>query len=350
MWRRIKYHPFVIKLSSWEYWPVYISNIPVFFFWMIQAIRARDPLFFSAINPAIPTGGFFGEQKHKIYELIPENYLPKTFYCPESEYLQLPGLAENAEIPYPLICKPDVGERGMHVKVIESPESLISHAKCIPGGVIIQEYVEYPLELSVMVHRLPQSGTGSVTSICKKSFLSVTGDGRQTISALIDLKPRAILQKEVLRKRMDLERIPEKGEDVLLEAIGNHCRGTKFLNANHWINPALEQQMTEILAQMPGVWYGRFDLRTESIDQLSLGRNFLIMEFNGASSEPAHIYDPEYGALRAYRDLWKHWQIMYRIYREQKVNGVDSMPWREGWRSLRSYFSYKRKAHLNLSS
>jgi hypothetical protein len=237
----------------------------------------------------------------------------------------------------------------MHVKVIQNESELITHALKIPGGVIVQEFIPYPLELSVMVHRFPKSGHGKVTSICRKVFLSVTGDGSSTIEDLIHRKPRAILQKRKLANRMTLSHVPDKDEEVVLEGIGNHCLGTQFLNANHWITPDLEQQMLAVLAEMPGVYYGRFDLRTTSIEMLRQGKEFLIMEFNGASSEPAHIYDPAYGPRRAYRDLWQHWKLMYAIYCEQKQAGVSTMPWREGFRSLRAYVSYKKKANLNLS-
>jgi hypothetical protein len=347
MWQKIKYHPFFIRLFNWEYWPLYVSNIPVFFFWLIHAIRARDPFFFTTVNPVIPTGGLFGEEKHKIYDLIPKDFLPKTLFIPPEKIHRILDEINTAEMTYPLVCKPNVGERGMHVKVIESPETLVEHVKRLTGGIIVQEYIRYPLELSIMCHRFPISGQRGVTSVCRKAFLTITGDGRSTLSQLIDLNPRAILQKRALGRRMDLSIVPAEGESVLLEAIGNHCRGTKFLNANDWITPQLESSILSILAQMPGVHYGRFDLRTASIEDLNACREFLIMEFNGVGGEPAHIYDPGYPLLHAYKDVWKHWKILYSISREQKASGVSSMRFREGLASLRSYFSYKKKASFN---
>ncbi len=345
---KLKYHPFFIRLLNWEYWPIYISNIPVFFFWMIHAIRARDLFFFAAVNPAIATGGFFGEEKHKIYALIPQEYLPKTLFIPAgtSRTNEMIIRVNEAGMTYPLVCKPDVGERGMNVKVIDTPEDLIQHAKKMEGGIIIQEYISYPTELSVMCHRFPHSNRKAVTSICKKAFLTVTGDGESTVGQLIQKNPRAILQKQTLARRIDLKQIPKNGETLLLEPIGNHCRGTQFLNTNHWISPQLEETILNVLSQMPGIYYGRFDLRTASIEELSAGREFLIMEFNGAGSEPAHIYDPGYSVFQAYRDIWNHWKIMYHISKEQKASGIRTMHWREGLGLLRAYFTYKKKASL----
>ena len=313
---------------------------------MYFAIRARDIFFFSAVNPSIPTGGFFGEEKHRIYELIPRQYLPKTIYAKRGE-AGIDQKVADAGIIYPVVAKPNIGERGMHVEVIEGPESLAIHVARIPGDVIIQDYVSYPLELSVMVYKFPQSDQGEVTSICRKVFLSVTGDGQKSIADLISGKPRALLQKKNLASKMDMNHIPKEGEEIVLESIGNHCRGTQFLNANAWISPKLESTILSILRQMPGVNYGRFDLRAASIEALENGKDFLIMEFNGTSSEPAHIYDPDYGIVAAYRDLWKHWKIMYYISREQKQIGVQALPWREGLRSLRKYFDYKKRSSLS---
>ena len=349
MWRRIKYHPFFIRLTSWEYWPLSVAYIPVALFWIIQSIRARDPFFFTAVNPSMPTGGFFGEEKHTIYPLIPDAFLPGTVYVSHADVLagSIHEKVAEAGINYPMICKPDIGERGLLVKVIRDAEMLDEHARRIPRGVIIQDYIDYPLELSVMLHLMPESNAGRITSVCRKVFLSVTGDGVRSLAQLIDDKPRAILQKETLAARMDLSRVPQTGEEVLLEAIGNHCRGTQFLNANEMISPELERHMLDIMRRMPGIYYGRFDLRTRSIEDLSAGRAFRIMEFNGASAEPAHIYDPEYSIIHAYRDLWRHWQIMYRIYAQQKRKGINTLPIREGWHSLRDYFRYKKQANLN---
>src|SRR6187549_1530140 len=72
-WRR-----FLIKLRSWEYWPVYVFNIPVVLIWIWTAIKARDFFFFTLTNPGIPTGGFFGESKSDILRHIPDHFKPKT--------------------------------------------------------------------------------------------------------------------------------------------------------------------------------------------------------------------------------------------------------------------------------
>jgi phosphomannomutase len=59
------------------------------------------------------------------------------------------------------------------------------------------------------------------------------------------------------------------GENRLLEPIGNHCRGTKFVNANHLINNQLDEVFSKISEGFEGFYYGRFDMKVESIDDLA---------------------------------------------------------------------------------
>ena len=60
-----------IKWSRWEFWAMSLTNIPVFGYWMVNAFRSMDPAFFSAVNPALNTGGFYGNSKEEIFALDP---------------------------------------------------------------------------------------------------------------------------------------------------------------------------------------------------------------------------------------------------------------------------------------
>ena len=73
-------------------------------------------------------------------------------------------------------------------------------------------------------------------------------------------------------------------------------------------------------------------------------KDFKILEFNGIASEPAHIYDPEYPILQAYKDLYKHWKIIYEIGKVQRAKGIKSMNLHEAFESVINYFNYMRSA------
>ncbi len=161
----------------------------------------------------------------------------------------------------------------------------------------------------------------------------MTGDGKSTLEGLVRQHARARLQYRVLRKKYAHhwhEVIPE-GKKMLLEPIGNHCRGTKFLNGNELITLQLRDVFDQISQSIDGFSYGRFDLRCRSIDELYSGEGIRILELNGAGSEPGHIYHPGFPFFRGMGVLFRHWTVLYRISRQNHRNGVPYMTLREAW-------------------
>jgi hypothetical protein len=142
-WRR-----FFIRLRSWEYWPVYIFNIPVVCIWIWNAIKARDFFFFTLTNPGIETGGFFGESKSAILNNIPDDFKPKTVLIkavtPEHE---IENFFTSSGLVFPVIAKPEVGERGWLISKIHSMNELKSYIKNHPIDILLQTYIDLPLEL-----------------------------------------------------------------------------------------------------------------------------------------------------------------------------------------------------------
>ncbi|MFZ1679160.1 MAG: hypothetical protein WBP41_00265 [Saprospiraceae bacterium] len=339
-WRR-----FCIRLWSWEYWPIYIFNIPVVFTWLWHALRSGDLFFFTLTNPGIETGGFFGESKSAILNNIPDEYKPTTVLlkAPFNEH-HLEDIFTSSGLSFPVIAKPEIGERGWLISRINSMEELKKYLKAHPIDFIVQTYVELPLEVSIMVFSMPDGRESKVTSICEKSFLTVEGDGVSTIEDLILASDRAVLQYEKLALKLGdkMNDILSKGQRLMLEAIGNHCRGTMFLNRNDKIDEAIRIQMVKLLGSMPEVFYGRFDMRVASWDSLRQGKDIRILEFNGTSSDPAHIYQPGYSLFKAYNDIFYHWQVMYRISRLNRRAGMKPATFKKIVSALIIYFRYKR--------
>jgi len=175
-------HKFLIRLMNWEYWPAQITNIPVVAFWLYFAAKARHLFFFSAANPAIETGGVLGESKINILDQIPQTYKPQTRYVeaqtPLNTWIQI---LDESGINYPIILKPNVGERGNGVERIEDQEQLSRYLEKYPIDLILQEYISYPGEYSVLYYRFPDAEGGKITSLCRKEYLSVTGDGERSL-------------------------------------------------------------------------------------------------------------------------------------------------------------------------
>ncbi|NRA48980.1 MAG: hypothetical protein HRU12_07585 [Phaeodactylibacter sp.] len=211
---------------------------------------------------------------------------------------------------------------------------------------IAQEYIDWPEEAGVLYHRLTGEPTGQISSVTTKEFLHVIGDGASTVLELIKRKPRALLQLERIKERYPqyLDQIPEAGQRVPLGIVGNHAKGTRFINSNHLVDSNMIEVFDRISAQIDGFYYGRFDLKCTSLNSLFTGEGLKIIEVNGVCSEPTHIYDPKGGTYwSALKDLAKHWGIIYRIARINRQRGIPILTHQQTARAFLDLFAYQRK-------
>jgi hypothetical protein len=332
----------LIKLTHFEYWTWWMFYIPLLPYWLYQAVRTRSLTFFTNADPCIDYGGFFGESKIDILKQISSTFLPTYFFVKKESTLQeVLEMIEDKQLHFPIICKPNVGERGSQVEKINDEVALEEYLKNLQEDFIIQEFITFDIELGVLYYRLPEETKGQVSSITRKEFLSVIGDGKSSIEALMQASTRARFQLETMRLRLG-EKIKEvipAGEKRLLEPIGNHCRGTKFLDNNFLMNEKLNQVFDKIALPIEGFHYGRFDMKVKSIEDLYEGKNIKIMELNGVSSEPGHIYDPKNTLWKAYRDLAKHWRIIADISIQQQKRGIQPIAPKIIWQVAREHFA-----------
>ena len=54
---------------------------------------------------------------------------------------------------WPVILKPNAGERGSGVKLVRDAESALSYFQAHPEAVIVQEFADLPAELGVFIMR-----------------------------------------------------------------------------------------------------------------------------------------------------------------------------------------------------
>lgn len=333
---------FFVRMFNYEYWTWWMFYIPILPYWLWLSLKSRSLTFFTAANPAIEAGGFFGESKMDILKMINPDYKPKTIFVSAGNTIaQIEEDLQKNKISFPLIAKPNIGERGFNVQKINNARELNQYIAATDfSDFIIQEFVNYELELGVLYHRLPGTADGKVSSVTIKEFLSVTGDGYSSVLELMQQSTRARFQIERLKRKMDddIHRIPHEGEKVKLEVIGNHCLGTKFINGNHLINEKLHNVFNKIANSIEGFYYGRFDLKVKSLADLYNGENIKIMELNGVSSEPGHIYDPHGNLFNAYRDLMKHWKTVYEISKLNSKNGILPLGVKSVLRKTRDHF------------
>jgi hypothetical protein len=338
-WKKFRNSNFIIRLTAWEYWPFGIIQFPLFIYWLWLSLRARSMLFFSASNPTIVLGGMFGESKDDVLKLIPDQYKPKTILIKalktKKEVLSL--ISEHG-LSFPVIFKPDQGERGFMVRKIASENQVELYLKSYSKDFIIQEFLDLPVELGVFYTRMPDQPDGYVNSVVMKEMLTVTGDGKSTLENLIMTKPRARLQWEKLSDAHtdQLGRILPTGEKFVLNSIGNHSLGTMFLNGEHLINSKLSKTFDTISKQIEGFYFGRYDLRCASIEDLYEGR-IKIMELNGCGAEPAHIYHPGFPLWKAIGILFTHWKNIFLISMQNHRRGIAFTPLREGKKTYKKF-------------
>lgn len=331
-----------IRWSNWEFWPFSLLYFPVGFYYAWLALKYRSFFFFTAANPSIEFGGMMGEKKSDIYKIIPGKFLPQTRLFQKNKTDEALDFAQKTG--YPIIAKPDIGERGIFVEKLKDPSSLETYIHQCPVAFLLQELVTYPVELGVFYVRLPGETKGKITSIVEKAFLTVTGDGESTIKDLLEKNPRASLQLDMHHKRIApiLKDVPAKGESIEIESIGNHCRGTQFLNKNDRISHNLEVAFDEIANQIPDFYFGRFDLRCRSFADLENLQNFKILELNGAGAEPGHIYQPGYPLVQAYRDIIWHLATLADISLKNKRRGHPYWTLKQGLQKLREVRAYNK--------
>jgi hypothetical protein len=227
---------------------------------------------------------------------------------------------------YPVVLKPDVGERGNGVAVVRSQEELESYLRSTQGDIIVQEYVD-GLEFGVFYYRYPGESRGRVCSITEKRFPEVTGDGHSTLAQLIMRDPRAVCMASVYlsRSRRPVESVPEAGEPVRLVELGSHCKGAVFLDGTYLKTDALEGAIDRISRCHPGFFFGRYDIRATSAEALRRGTGFKVIELNGVSAEATHVYDPAVSIWAAYKVLMTQWRVAFDIGAMNRARGTVPM-------------------------
>lgn len=328
---------FWARLTNWEYWPWQFVYLPIFIYWLWCWLKSRAIFWFSAANPGFEYGGIIGASKKLILDKLPEAYRPQTILVrKDSGFEVVMDQLQKTGLSFPLVAKPDIGERGFHVEKIDDASALAMYLNSTDGDYLLQEYLDMPVELGVFYCRLPDEHKGKVTSVVKKQLLALTGDGKSTMRQLIHQDIRALQQERRLETagKLEPDRILDKGETILLEPIGNHVRGTIFLDGSELINDQLNTVVDDLARQIDGFYYGRFDLRCASIHALYEG-DFKVMELNGAASEPAHIYAPNYPIIKGYQELFRHWGLLYQISVLNHKKGVAYMSFRSGMQALR---------------
>jgi membrane protein DedA with SNARE-associated domain len=342
--RRRRLIGFLKRKVQWEFWPPWLAYLPVVPWILYLMVRHRSMTLFTSANPTILSGGFVGESKAEILDGLRgagkavAEHVVLTAGGSMAERLRA-AQAFTRTYDFPVVLKPDVGERGTGVRIVRSREQLEGLlAETLDEAMILQRYVE-GVEFGVFYYRYPHEERGRVFAITAKHFPHVTGDGTSTLRELILNDQRAVCMAGAYEQSVTvgLDEVPARGEQVKLVEIGSHCRGSIFLDGTFLKTPALEEAIDRVTKANKEFFFGRYDLRAESVEALRRGE-FTIIELNGVSAEATHIYDPAVSLWAAYRSLFDQWKIAFEVGAENRARGFEPMPLRELVKLIRSRF------------
>jgi membrane protein DedA with SNARE-associated domain len=336
--------------TFFEFWPIWVFYFPVLFYIVYLAIRFRGLRVTMASNPCMYASGLVRESKQQIYALFsPEvaaRWLGRVAVSPpiaqhqtaeERLVLAREALAVHG-VGFPLVAKPDIGQRGVGVKRMGGEADLLAYFRQFPKtqAVIMQTLITRPNEAGVLYVRKPGEAHGQVVSLGLKAFPNVTGDGIHTLRQLIlaDNRCRKLARVYFAKQKGILDDVLPAGEVRQLNFAGNHAQGTIFINGNHAITPGMSEVFDGIARSLGEFYYGRFDIRYDSLEQLQRGEAFTIIEVNGAGAEPIHIWDGKMSLRGAYAAvLWQH----RHLYEVGALNVKRGFPTLSPWQVLRDY-------------
>lgn len=333
----------VSRLWRWEFWPAWLFYLPVMPYLLWLGVRYRGLTVPTAANPGMPHGGVAGESKYEILSRLPQEWIvPSVLISTGSvaaRRAELDRVVSERGWTFPLILKPDVGERGAGVRLARTLEDARAYLERNEYPVLVQTYHPGPYEAGIFYYRLPGEAHGRIFSITDKAFPVVTGDGLSTVGELIWKHPRFRMQAQRFLERLDgrTSHILAAGERLPLAVSGNHCQGTMFLDGRCLITPELEARIDDIARAYDGFYIGRFDVRYRDADAFRAGRDLAIIELNGISSESTNVYDPRGSLVGAYRTLYRQARLLFEIGHLNRSAGHRPTPLGTLIREIRSY-------------
>lgn len=333
-----------VRVALQERFSEKIYYVPIVVHWLCMAVRFRSLTLPTVANPHIEAGGLLGESKIACLSMVPASM--RNWIAATTSVDIRPGgddvddtlrrallAAGGAGLSFPMIVKPDVGWRGFGVRKVTGEDELRQYLAACPGGmrVVLQEYVPYDGEAGVFYVRRPGEAEGSIFSLTFRYFPFVVGDGSSTLKQLIEGDPRS-RWKASHHLRINAHRlgqVPSKGEVVRLGVVGSNRVGGLYVDGRAMVTEAMRRRFDEISRSLPEFYFGRYDIRFETIEALQAGKGFSIVEINGAGAEAIHVWDPDFSMLAGYSTLMRQQRLLFEIAADNRARGFEPLSTRE---------------------
>jgi len=261
--------------------------------------------------------------KWQILQQFPKQYIPKTLVVEWSAFdeKQVDSFLKKLGTET-VIVKPDIWERGVDIRVVEWRDELFSYLNEMKELILIQELIVKDIELGVMYYRFPWETRWEISWVTVKEFTTVLGDGTHSLRELVSKDKRGRRYEKIFEEIHweKYDEIVPSWEVVQLSKIGNHSKGTKFVDRSEIINNDLVAVFDDLTNYLDEIYYGRFDIKVDSLESLYKGEWIKVLEVNGIQSEPAHMFDPKHTLWYWLRELLNHWKVLTKI---SKMNVLE---------------------------
>ncbi|RYY47406.1 MAG: hypothetical protein EOO06_12530 [Chitinophagaceae bacterium] len=329
----------LFRLTHWETWHHHAKYIPIAPVWVWYIIRSGTPWFFTPSNPTLTFGGFEGEGKKEMYEQLPPGSYPNTIYIqPGIPFSEVENQVDAAGFQYPFIVKPNVGMMGFMFRKISNAAQLKHYHETLPIEYLVQDLVDYDLEVSAFYFRMPDQQKGIISGFLKKEPAFIVGNGNQTVGELMQIHEGIRFKMDEMQARhaANLKIVLAAGEKYYLSHASNRSQGGKLVGIDHEIDARLQELFDGFSHYNGKFYYGRYDIKCKSVEDLKAGKNFSILEFNGAGAGTQHVYANNYSLWKAMSIILTHWKMMFRISRQNYKNGVAYWNFTKGWKHLKA--------------
>ncbi len=157
----------VRSVSPYEFLPTWFFYTPVVIQSLMQGLRHFDWALPLIANPSIKLSGMVGESKHEILSLAgsssqrwisPFITLTKTDLSSKKQAEDARSALIQSDLDFPIVAKPDLGCRGVGVKLINTQDQLEQYVESFPNNArfLLQEKAPYQAEAGVFYVRYPK--------------------------------------------------------------------------------------------------------------------------------------------------------------------------------------------------
>lgn len=319
-------------LSFFEFWPSWAMYLPVVLQWFALSIKHRSLTLPLIANPEIPLSGMVGVPKSLLLEQatgqLKDCILPFFIWQVSGDRDELDQLTKKISdigFHFPLVCKPDIGCRGVGVKLIKNTSELSAClATYLPGSrVMVQVLSDYEPEAGIFYIKRPEQPRGEIISMAFKYMPYVIGDGERTLAQLIDADERACKVRHLYEKRHQAvwQTVLPKDEPFRLIFSASHSKGAIFKDAWEHVTPTLSQKIHNLMTDLPEFYFGRLDVKFKDVASLKQGKHLQIVEINTASSESLHIWDSNTAFTQAVKALMRQYHVLFTLGAHHRARG-----------------------------